>query len=163
MSNYEDIWGIPAGIYLFKFSNGNDRICEICPNLTIKTSGRSHWCSSGAFINFNRFHISLRCFHCWLWTRLWWYIKNWVSIQKLRLQASDFVGYGFPVDMPKLLCLMGSCNSVTFAIHDWYDLHEKILAWSVFRRLRFFVNDKLTVSLQLECSKKGRFYCRLVV
>ena len=48
----------PVGIYLFKVNNRNTRTrCEICSRLTIKTSERCHWHSSGVFIvNFNHFH-----------------------------------------------------------------------------------------------------------
>ena len=48
----------PAGIYLLKVDNGNNRErCEICSKLTIKTPGRRHWRHSDFFIvNFE--HIS---------------------------------------------------------------------------------------------------------
>ena len=40
-----------AGIYLFKFNNGNNKaISEICSKLTIKTLERHQWHCSGAFI-----------------------------------------------------------------------------------------------------------------
>ena len=43
---------IPAGIYLFKLNNENNRTkCEICSKLTIKTPQRCHWCRSVAFIS----------------------------------------------------------------------------------------------------------------
>ena len=80
ITNYGDIWGVPAHIYLFKFNNRNRIISKICSKLTTKTVERRHWRHSGAFIaNFNRLHTSFRCFHCWLWTSncwLWWYSKN---------------------------------------------------------------------------------------
>ena len=41
----------PAGIYLFKVNNRNNRTkCEICSELTIKTSERRHWRHFGVFI-----------------------------------------------------------------------------------------------------------------
>ena len=45
------ISGKPAGIYLFKTSNGNTRImCEICSKLIIKTPERRYLSRSGAYI-----------------------------------------------------------------------------------------------------------------
>ena len=41
----------PAGIYLLKVNNGNNRTsCEICSKLTIKITERRHWRRSGIFI-----------------------------------------------------------------------------------------------------------------
>ena len=51
-----------AGIFLFKVNNANIRtICEVCSQLTIKTSERRHWRLSGVYIfNFEQIsHISL--------------------------------------------------------------------------------------------------------
>ena len=47
----------PAGIYLLKVNNGNNRTsCEICSKLTIKITERRHWRRSGIFIvNFEQF------------------------------------------------------------------------------------------------------------
>ena len=46
----------PVNIYLFKVNNRSTRKrCEICSKLTIKTTERRHWLSSGVFIaNFER-------------------------------------------------------------------------------------------------------------
>ena len=41
----------PAGIYLFKVNNRNNRtMCEICSKLTIETPEQHHWRRSGVFI-----------------------------------------------------------------------------------------------------------------
>ena len=52
------IFGISAGIYLFKFNNKNTRIrCEIRSKLTVKTPERRRWRRSDVFfVNFK--HIS---------------------------------------------------------------------------------------------------------
>ena len=42
---------VPAGIYLLKANNGNNRArCEICSKLTIKIPERRQWCRSGIFL-----------------------------------------------------------------------------------------------------------------
>ena len=59
----------PAIIYLLKVSNRTTiKRYEICSRLTINTSERPYWRSSGAFIVYFE-HISylLLCFYCWLW------------------------------------------------------------------------------------------------
>ena len=52
----------PAGIYLFKVNNRHTRImCEMCPDLTVKTPERRQWRRSDVFIvNFEQIlHIIL--------------------------------------------------------------------------------------------------------
>ena len=69
---------IPAGIFLFKVSNGNTkRMCRICSKLTIKTPKRRHWHHSSVIVvNFEQVLHTVRLFtlsplSCWLcsWLR----------------------------------------------------------------------------------------------
>ena len=64
----------PFGIFLLKVNIGNTRtMCEICSELTIKTTERYQWRLSGIFIvNFKHIlHIAL-VFPFWLWTSKCW-------------------------------------------------------------------------------------------
>ena len=59
----------PAGIYLFKVSNGIIiTMCEICSKLTKKTPERRHNVFlASLLLTLNRFHTLLWCLHCWVW------------------------------------------------------------------------------------------------
>ena len=61
---------IPASIYLFNVNNGHARtMCEICSNLSIKTSKQTYWCHcSSLLVTLKIFYILFWYFHCSYWT-----------------------------------------------------------------------------------------------
>ena len=114
ITNYEDIWRIPARIDLFKINKGPKKtISEICSMLTIKTQEQRQWSSSGAFIaNFNRFYTSFWCFHCWTWTSSCKLIHQKQSFSDYKPKISLIMGLQqtYPC-----LCLIGPFNLEYFA------------------------------------------------